>query len=397
MVSKSKIKKKKQDDNVQSYFFLLSGENPELASYEFESIVSTLNILVELKISPDNRVIVFQIGSNMQKTSSSKIISYLMKRVTLVHFSCKQLFQVDFKQFPPQSFHELISTIDTSAVRDLIPHTSFSVFTKRIGEPIEIHKPRLLTQELSSYLGTQIIQKNPTKRVKLDNPQEQFITILSKHGLWFGQLVSHSLRKDVQQRAAHKRPFFHPSSMNPLLQRTMVNLTALKPGEWLLDPFCGAGGALLEAARLGIHSIGVEINRKIIWGAYQNLKADKIANDQTHLIFGDATQLSFKKGSISAVVTDPPYGTASSTRGFDLQDLLITFFREIRPLLGPKARVVLAIPSKIEIEDQIAQILHASYRKFLQYVHRSLTRKILVFIIPEKPNKHFYSDNRKWK
>ncbi|UCG89675.1 MAG: RsmD family RNA methyltransferase [Candidatus Heimdallarchaeota archaeon] len=387
MEDKSKITMQQQENNGQSFFFLLSGENPELAVFELESIVSALNIPVELRISPDNRVIVIQIETKKQNILSSDIISFLMKRVTLVHFSCKQLFQIDFTQFPPQSLQDLTSNFDTSTFCDLMPNTSFSVFTKRIGEPIEVHKPRSLTQALSRYLGTQIIQKNPTKWVDLENPQEQFISILSKHGLWFGQLVSHSLRKNVQQRAAHKRPFFHPSSMNPLLQRTMVNLTAIKTGEWLLDPFCGAGGALLEAARLGIHSIGVEINRKIIWGAYQNLKADKIANDLTHLIFGDATQLSFKKGSISAVVTDPPYGTASSTRGFDLQDLLLAFFREIRPLLSPKARVVIAIPSKIEIDEQIAQILNASYRKFLQYVHRSLTRKILVFSIPKRPSK----------
>ena len=38
------------------------------------------------------------------------------------------------------------------------------------------------------------------------------------------------------------------------------------------------------------------------------------------------------------------------------------------------------MPSNIEIEEKIAQILNASYRKILQFVHRSLTRKILVFI-----------------
>jgi tRNA G10 N-methylase Trm11 len=132
---------------------------------------------------------------------------------------------------------------------------------------------------------------------------------------------------------------------------------------------------------MGIQSIGVEIDRKIIWGAYQNLKADEISYDSAHLIFGDANQLCFRRGSISAVVTDPPYGTASSTRGFDLQALLIEFFRKIRPVLSSQARVVIAMPSSIKIEDQLAQILNASYRKFLQYVHRSLTRKILVFIV----------------
>ncbi|MHA2244942.1 MAG: DNA methyltransferase [Candidatus Hodarchaeales archaeon] len=363
-----------------SLFFFLSGENPELAVFEFESILSALDIPIQLRISPDNRVIEFQSISCLQKNSSSDLIPFIMKRVTMVHFSCQQLFKIDYQQHPPLSLHKLISLFDTSTVQDLTPNSSFSVTTKRIGEPIGIFRQRNLTQEFSRYIGAQILKRNPTKKVNLDNPEEKFITILSKHGLWFGQLVSYSVRRNVRQRTANLRPFFHPSSMNPILQRTMVNLAALKPDEWLLDPFCGTGGALLEAARMGIQSIGVEINRKIIWGAYQNLKADEIAIDSTYLILGDATKLSFRRGSISAVVTDPPYGTASSTRGFDLQDLLLNFFREIRPILSPQARVVVAMPSNIEIEEKIAQILNASYRKFLQYVHRSLTRKILVFI-----------------
>lgn len=369
-----------REDPVHRYFFFLSGENPELAVFEFESILSTLDIPIHLRISPDNRVIEFQLLSCLQKKFSSDLIPFIMKRVTMVHFSCQQLFQINYPQYPPTSLHELISSFDTSTVQDLTRNGSFSVTTKRIGEPIGIYHQRNLTQELSRYIGAQILKKNPTKRVNLDNPEEKFITILSKHGLWFGQLVSYSSRRNVRQRTANRRPFFHPSSMNPILQRTMVNLAALKPDDWLLDPFCGTGGALLEAARMGIQSVGVEIDRKIILGAYQNLKADEIAIDSTHLIFGDATKLCFRSGSISAVVTDPPYGTASSTRGFDLQNLLINFFREIRSVLSPQARVVVAMPSNIEIEEKIAQILNASYRKFFQYVHRSLTRKILVFI-----------------
>lgn len=368
-------------DEKDQFFFLLSGENPELAVFEFESISSTINVPVKLRISPDNRVISFQIQSEDRRRNPSEVVLFLMNRVTLVHFCCFHFFQADFKQAPPDSFDELKSYLDITAIRDLTPSKTFSVVTKRIGEPLESQKPRKLSLKVSSYMGYAIIEQNPTKQVDLDNPQEEFITILSKHGLWFGQLISHSLRKDIQQRAAHKRPFFHPSSMNPLLQRTMVNLAAIKPGGWLLDPFCGTGGALIEASRLDIRSVGVEINRKIIWGAFQNLKADRITKDSTDLIFGDAIQLPFRRGSISAIVTDPPYGTASSTRGFDLQDLLLDFFQAICHILTSNARVVIAVPSNIKIEEKLAQILNATYRKFLQYVHKSLTRKILVFSI----------------
>ncbi|UCG04446.1 MAG: N-6 DNA methylase [Candidatus Heimdallarchaeota archaeon] len=372
----------KDPDKEDKFFFLLSGENPELAVFEFKSIISTLDIPLNLKVSSDNRVMNLHILPKNGVKNTSEVLSYLMERLTLVHFCCSHFFQVEFKQTPPESFNELISNHKITVVQDLTPSKSFSVITKRIGEPLERYKPRAMSLKLSRYLGAQIIKQNPTKQVNLDDPQEKFIAILSKHGLWFGKLISYSLRKDVQQRAAHKRPFFHPSSMNPLLQRTMVNLAAIKPNEWMLDPFCGTGGALIEASRLEIRSVGIEINPKILWGAYQNLKVDRITKDLADLIFGDAIQLPFRMNSISAIVTDPPYGTASSTRGFDLQDLLLDFFRAIRYILTSNARVVIAVPSYLKIEDNLAQILDASYVKFLHYVHRSLTRKILVFSLP---------------
>ncbi|MHA2328717.1 MAG: DNA methyltransferase, partial [Candidatus Hodarchaeales archaeon] len=311
----------------------------------------------------------------------SEVIQKLTKRVTLTHFCCQQLFQIDHKNSFPTTFEELISNFDTSAVHDLANNSTFSVQTKRIGEPIGVFQLKTATQDFSRYIGAQILKKNPKKKVNLDNPKEIFISVLSEHGIWFGKLISSSLRSDVRKRSAHKRPFFHPSSMNPLLQRTLINLAALNPGDWLLDPFCGTGGSLIEAARMGIRSVGVEVDRKILWGAYLNLKADNLTKPITYLLYGDATRLSFQKGSFSAIVTDPPYGTAASTKGFDLQELLLTFFREAGSLLIPQGRVVIAVPSTLSIEEEAARILNATFRKFLQYVHRSLTRKIIVFFL----------------
>ena len=72
---------------------------------------------------------------------------------------------------------------------------------------------------------------------------------------------------------------------------------------------------------------------------------------------------------------------SASTKGFDLQELLLTFFREVGLLLIPQGRVVIAVPSTLSIEEEAARILNATFRKFFQYVHRSLTRKILVFFL----------------
>lgn len=368
-------------DTISSFFFLLSGENPDLAAYEFESVLSLIDTPMEIKVSPDKRIIELHFSSKEIIDSFSNLILYLIKRVTMVHFCCKLFFQNSFSSSPPLTFNELISTFDSTSIQGFSSEKTFSVSTKRIGEPKGILQQKSLTQNLSRFLGGQVLQTNSSMKVNLTNPDISLICIISRHGYWFGQFISNSYRGDVCQRSSHKRPFFHPSSMNPLLQRTMINLAAIKPGDWLLDPFCGSGGALLEASRLGIRSLGIEIDRRMIWGVSKNLREDTNTHGYAYLIHGDATNLGVKKGEISGIVTDPPYGTTASTQGFELNELLKVFFREISQLLNPNCRVVISVPSFIEIENQASKILNASYKKFYHYVHRSLTRKILVFVI----------------
>ncbi|MFX0087594.1 MAG: DNA methyltransferase [Candidatus Hodarchaeota archaeon] len=369
----------KKNQSSSKYFFLLTGENPELAVFEFESIVSSLDLHTLIKKSPDNRIIEFHLKDEQYSDLSTEIAKSLIQRITMAHFCCEQFSKITFPNNPPSTFSKLTKMFQKESVQNLKLNLTFSVKTKRIGEPFGIFKKRSITQKFSSFLGTLIQKENPGKKVDLENPNEKFIVILSQHGVWFGKLLLKSLRNEIRLRTSHNRPFFHPSSMNPILQRTMINLAALKPGEWLLDPFCGTGGTLLEASRLGIRSVGVEIDRRMIWGASRNLVRDQEFSKYTHLIFGDATHLCFKNQSLSAIVTDPPYGTAASTQGLDILELLLKFIQDINLMLKPFSRIVFAVPSDIDIENHVSQIIRADFKIFYQYVHRSLTRKILVF------------------
>ncbi len=368
-----------KNQSSNKYFFLLTGENPKLAVFEFESIISSLNLHAQTKKSPDNRIIEFHLQDEQYCDVSSEIARSLIQRITMAHFCCEQFFKIIFPNNPPSTFSKLTKMFQTESIQNLEVDLTFSVKTKRIGEPVGIFKKRSFTQKFSSFLGTLIQKENPGKKVDLEDPDEKFMVILSQYGVWFGKFLFKSLRSEIRLRTSHNRPFFHPSSMNPILQRTMINLAALKPGEWLLDPFCGTGGALLEASRLGIRSVGVEIDRRMIWGASRNLAGDQAFSKYTHLIFGDATHLCFKNQSFSAIVTDPPYGTAASTQGLDILELLLKFIQDINLILKPFSRIVFAVPSDVDIENQVAKILRVNFKIFYHYVHRSLTRKILVF------------------
>ncbi|MHA1947719.1 MAG: DNA methyltransferase [Candidatus Hodarchaeales archaeon] len=369
-------------NNSPGYFFFLSGENPELAFFELESIVLTLDSKLSLNHTSDPRIITLTIKEALARKKETFIVHRIMAQVTMIHSCCSMIFQKEFLKSTPDHFEDLVSGFQAGRKDDgLNRNTSFCVRTKRINDPSGILTESQITQELSRFFGKTILEKYPTKNVSLEQPEEIYQVIVSKNGLWYGLQLSISQREIVRKRSARDRPFFHPSSMNPILQRTLLNLASIKAGEWLLDPFCGTGGGLIEAGHLGYKSVGVELDRRIIWGARKNLKSDSIASVSAHLIRGDAKHLGFKKGVISAIVTDPPYGTAASTKGYNLADLLLEFFRQVRIILDSGSRIVIAVPSTLIIEEDASKILNASFVKFMQYVHRSLTRKILVFTL----------------
>lgn len=47
---------------------------------------------------------------------------------------------------------------------------------------------------------------------------------------------------------------------NPQVVRAIGNMLGLQPGDWVLDPFCGSGTSLLEAAHCSWNAIGMDLN-----------------------------------------------------------------------------------------------------------------------------------------
>ena len=52
----------------------------------------------------------------------------------------------------------------------------------------------------------------------------------------------------------------YKGKFNPQVVRSFANLVGLRPGDWLIDPFCGSGTALLEGASLGANVLGIDLS-----------------------------------------------------------------------------------------------------------------------------------------
>jgi len=204
--------------------------------------------------------------------------------------------------------------------------------------------------------------------VSLRDPEEEFRLICSEDRCYFGRVIRKIDRGAYNDRRPGDRPFFHPGVMMPRTARALVNLSLVMPGETLLDPFCGTGGILIEGELLGTRTIGMDMDRFMIWGCRKN-------TGSSDLVRADAIRLPIRSGSIDAVVTDLPYGQSVSIRAETMEHLYTHALAEMHRVLRPDRRAV--VVTHRDISATAGQFFTVLQRHD-QRVHKSLTRRILV-------------------
>ena len=163
----------------------------------------------------------------------------------------------------------------------------------------------------------------------------------------------------------HFRNFFHPSTLDPRLCSIMVNLARVRENDLILDPFCGTGGILLEAQRMGIRAIGLDVVKKMCGGAKQN--------GVEEVVRCDSLNMPIKKLSAHAIVTDIPYGISTRVSPNLLPHKLVSDLVS-RKIYAVKRIVVMCKDSDLEkISDAKVGCETYCYRQ-----HKSLTRCIVV-------------------
>ena len=268
---------------------------------------------------------------------------------------------------------------------DPTPFASRLAFTKSIMRVLFTCDPEELQEHMARYpwdvagsfrmttskcttpagrLGA-IVKEKTGAAVSLKNPKTHLQTYCRDRA-YVGILIWERSERFEQRRGKY-RAAHHPTTMHPQLARALVNLTGMREGA-LLDPMCGAGGILIEAALMNIHVSGSDIDPTLIEKAKRNLSQFK---QNVPLTVADATTIT---SPLDYVVTDLPYGR--STKKHELARTYEEFFAMLGRNLKERAVVMyphwadckhLATTHGLEIEQE-----------FSIYSHKSLTRKILV-------------------
>ncbi len=353
---------------LMKIFFILSGEHKTLPKSEVLATLETTGTKFRIVASFDQVLVV---DTYCEPDTETETVSGICKRLALSHEIAEFYGFCDSEK---EKILSLAETSFTSPKRGL--KGTFCVRIKRVkeyGKDGYVPAFSLKCTELERDIG-QIIKNKTGAEVDLSLPEETIIGVITNKFV-LGKRICKIDRSNYEKRRPQKRPYFHPGTMLPRTCRALVNLTRIKPGEKLADPFCGTGGFLIEAGLVGAKVYGFDIEEEFIDGCRKNLEHYGIKDSVLRV--ADARYLDYNE-YFDAVIGDLPYGISSSTKGLSREKLYMDSLKSFYRMLKPGRYACIIGPIEIDTEKMAEETGFKITEKHTERIHRSLTRKIVV-------------------
>jgi len=151
-----------------------------------------------------------------------------------------------------------------------------------------------------------------------------------------------------------------PGSLKPTIAAAMLYTAGLLPGERVLDPFCGAGTILVEAALLGAEAVGGDSDAQALAAARENTAR---AGFRIALAQWDTLHLPVASRSAAQVITNLPWGRQVAV-GDDIEAFYQQACAEISRVLTSNGQVVAL--------TNLPHLLRFEQRKLVSQVEISL-------------------------
>jgi tRNA (guanine10-N2)-dimethyltransferase len=342
---------------VAKLLFLLSGEHETLPASEVKAILEAEGY--DFKLSE-------KLDQTIRIEADSNCVEAIKRRAAFTRICGLELFSCEAET------SKIVQAAHSISLNEVLEDgESFVVRVKRVKN----HSSKADIMALERKLGALILNEKTKAKVNLKNSDKTFVGILTDGKFIFGMKLAEILPKPFVERRPKKKPFFHPSAMHAKLARCMVNLAKPKTGELLLDPFCGTGSTLIEAALIGCRVLGLDIQRRMVRGSLRNLAHFNIKSEG--VIVADAKNPPIRK--IGCVVTDPPYGTSATTLKRTTRQIVEEVLTAVKDMLNEGRRICIAAPKTLNIGHIGTLLGYKHLESHFVYVHRSLTREIVIF------------------
>ena len=170
----------------------------------------------------------------------------------------------------------------------------------------------------------------------------------------------------------------------PKLARMMVNMAETKATQTILDPFCGTGVVLQEAALLGYDVVGTDLSEKMVDYARINLqwlRETHNATTEVTISQADAMTHTWRDTSIDAVVCEtylgqpfsapPSSAKLTEVRG-NCNHIISTWLKNIAPQLAAGTPLCIAVPAWNDGHDHFTHLPFISNLSALGYQRTTL-------------------------
>ncbi|MHA2433905.1 MAG: TRM11 family SAM-dependent methyltransferase [Candidatus Thorarchaeota archaeon] len=230
----------------------------------------------------------------------------------------------------------------------------------------------------------------------LSPPNAELLALLMEDTLYIAKTIA-VYDSTLQRYRDETRPFMSAEiSTSPKICRTLLTLSGARPGDTVLDPFCGTGTLLMEAAMLGMKCVGIDIEQSMVKGAGQNLKWLGSGLGEWidfKLIKGDARNTAkLIEGQVDAVAFEPHLGPIYSERPSledatasvdELTQLYRDVLESLESCLRPGGRIAMTLPVVNTTEDQVSVDLASMMRGTGFVVFKLLPRDAFVESTPK--------------
>ena len=323
------------------FFFELSGEHGEMCAAEAKKCIAA---------EAGEYRIVSEGPGYIEAEFDESALDSIAERISLTRRIGRTLCTFD-----PQ---------DASSVESVeLPEGSFAVRARRF----EGRMKDVDSQDLGRKVGGLLARHND---VKLKEPDIEVHMVMSDRVHLF--LGERSIdRETLEKRKVSERPFFSPISLHPKFARALINLTGAKKGDRVLDPFCGTGGIIIEAAMMGMKPIASDFDENMIIGTQENM--DFYGLKLTDFDTIDISDIPDRFGEVDAIATDPPYGRSTHTGGEPVDSIYARAMEAFSKVLRIGGAAGVVLPHEISSDKLTLEEHH------IQRVHGSLSRHYHIF------------------
>ncbi|MEM7370569.1 MAG: methyltransferase [Bacteroidota bacterium] len=236
----------------------------------------------------------------IESHASLEVLLPILEQMRSVHHAYRLLHQgkLDVAQ-PVQHIQQTVQQLEIS---EMEAANSFRVTVSRIGDQV------FSSYDIAVASGA-AIQAHYGTAVNLEEYDVNIRVDVVRDSWWTGVQLYHKALSNRFVRALH-----HNVSLKPTIAYGLLRLAGITQDDQgpLLDPFCGSGTLLMEAAQVfpQLKIIGSDIFPEPIETSQQNIAQNLQHPERIQLHMADARRLSesFEPNSIKYIVTNPPYG-----------------------------------------------------------------------------------------